>query len=161
MQIRYLNNGVYLRQNVTWKNFFISLTKPVLINLELLLYDPITTHIGLYISDHCYWNIVAGLGTWLQGKRCLLFLIRSIGFDTSIQRGIFFSKIPHVYFLWIYSFERYPSVYKCNCSVFTWKYSEKTRKSQPNFFDTFFFYPLRGKFLLFIWAYQSIAFSMS
>ena len=133
----------------------------ILSNFELHLYDPITPHIPVSFSNHCYWNIVTSIRTRLQAKCCLLFFIRSIRFKTSIQIGIFSSKISHVYFVWIYSFERNPSVNKCNSSVFTWKYSKKAGKRQPNFFDTFFFYPWRGKFLLYIWAYQSIAIGRS
>ncbi len=162
MQIRYLKNAELLRQNVTWKKlFYILCTIFISSNFELHLYDPITPYILLSFSNHCYWNIVTSVGTRLQAKCCLLFFIRSIRFNTSIQRGIFSSKISHVYFVWIYSFERNPSVNKCNSSVFTWKYSKKARKRQANFFDTFFFYPWRGKFLIFISAYQSIAIGRS
>ena len=72
-----------------------------------------------------------------MAKCCFLFLIRSIGFDTSIQRGIFFPKISHVYFLWIYSFKCNPLINKCYSSVFARKNSEKVRKRQPNIFDIF------------------------
>ena len=89
------------------------------------------------------------LGPGFRQSAVFLFLIRSIGFDTSIQRGIFFSKIPHVYFLWIYSFECNSLINKYYSSGFARKNSEKVRKRQPNIFDIFSIHSWWGNFLLF------------